>query len=246
MHLPILTLSRHACRLLVAFTCVLAACASSAFAALGSLVTDSPFIPPGWHYTPSLAPSRLPSIPLSLELHGYSLVGHNLMVSLYDVRDRASFWLTPNDPLHPDIRIVSFDLTNNTVELNDRGRDVQLVLQPPSDQPMAVPPPTPPLVVYSPFYTGDRSGAAKPVAAPVAVPNTAAQLQNRRLGYFNNRGNLAAQAGGAYGRGAVANNSAGAGAYTNNNSAAGSGTGFGSGFGGSTTTPRRQIAQPTG
>ena len=184
-------------------------------------------------------------MPLALELHGYSLVGSNLMVSLYDVRDHTSFWVTPNDPQHPDIQIVSFDLTNHTVELNDRGRDVQLALQPPSDQPMAVPPPTPPLVVYSPFYTGDHGSAAQNAVtpAPVATPAAAAQAPLRRP--FNNRGNPAAQAGGAYGRGAVASNPSGAAGsgYTTNNPAASSGTGFGSGLG-SGTLPRRQIAQP--
>jgi hypothetical protein len=228
-----------------ALSCVLTAYASPAPSALNSLLKDSPFIPPGWHDAPTPAPvPSLPSVPLSLELHGYSVVGNNLMVSLYDVRDHTSFWVTPNDPQHPDIQIVAYDLTNNTVELNDRGRDVQLALQPPSDQPMAVPPPTPPLVVYSPFYTGDRGSAAPNVGTPAPAVAPAAQAPLR--GQYNNRGNPAAQAGGAYGRGAVASNPAGAGAYTNNNPAAGSGTGFGSGLGSSTTPPRRQIQQPTG
>jgi len=178
-------------------------------------------------------------------LHGYSVVGNNLMVSLYDVRDHTSFWVTPNDPQHSDIQIVGFDLPNNTVELNDRGRDVQLALQPPSDQPMAVPPPTPPLVVYSPYYTGDHGPAAQSIAAPVANPAPAVQAPRR--GAFNNRGNPATQAGGAYGRGAVASSPAGAAGsgYTNDNSTATSGTGFGSGLG-TGTLPRRQIQQPTG
>jgi hypothetical protein len=212
---------------------------------LNTLLKDSPFIPPGWHVTPTLSSSpQLPSVPLTLELHGYSVVGNNLMVSLYDVRDHTSFWVTPNDPQHPDVRIVSLDLTNNTVELNDRGRDVQLVLQPPSTQPMAVPPPTPPLVVYSPFYAGDRGGAAQNVASPAPVVAPAAASSPSPLrGQYNNRGNLAGQSG-AYGRGAVANNASpgGAGVLTNNPATTNSSTGLG---GGGVAT-RRQIQQPTG
>ena len=229
--------------------CTLAAAwagfASSASAALDSVINDSPFIPPNWQPPQARPPmSQLPAVPYTLELHGYSQVGNNVMFSLYDVRNRTSFWVTQNDPMHPDIQIVGYNLSdpvNSTVEINDRGRDVELTMQPPSAQPMAVPPPTPPLVVYSPFDTGsanNRGGPAPGAGVPAPGGNNFAaggpggggfllRGQGNGGGGGGGRGYGRGGGGGGYGNGG-GGNGAGGGGYGNG----GGGGGFGNGGGG--------------
>jgi hypothetical protein len=230
----------------------LAGFSSSASAALDSVINDSPFIPPNWQ-PPQARPqmSQLPAVPYTLELHGYSQVGNNVMFSLYDVRNRTSFWVTQNDPQHPDIQIVAYDLPNSTVEINDRGRDVQLELQPPSTQPMAVPPPTPPLVVYSPFDTGGGNRGNGRGGQNGAVPGPAANnfaagggggqlLRGQGNGNGFGRGNGNGGGGGRGGNGGGGNGNGGGGGggggYGNGGGGNGGGGGGAGGFGNGANT----------
>ena len=255
MHFPAIhpPSPRRGRRAACVLSCVLAGCTSPAYAALNSILKDSPFIPENYHEQPPVAPvTHLPSAPLSLELHGFSIMGNDYLFSLYDVRTQTSFWLHPNDPSHADIVVNSFNPVNSTLNLTANGREMELTLKEPSSQPMAELPATPPLVVYSPFDTGDHSRSAPgvaipaPAASPVAAPapNAAAQLQLRGQNNPAGRGNPAGQTGRGTGRGGFASNPAASGGSTAaSNPAANFGTGFGSG---GTATPRRQIQQPTG
>jgi hypothetical protein len=178
---------------------------------------------------------------MTLELHGFSMVGREYEFSLHDVRNNTSFWIYPNDPAHADIVINSFSPRGGVLDLTADGREMQLTLKGPSVQPMAVPPATPPLVVYSPFYTGPRgptpryTGVPAPIAAPAAAPTPARLFQLRRQGYVNSAGNP--NTGGGYG-----GNGYGGNRYGGNN-----GYGGNAGYGTGPLTPtRRQIAQPVG
>jgi hypothetical protein len=167
------------------------ACASPApAAASNSTIASSPFgtSPP----SPPQA-STANTVPLDLELRGVSRVGGLYTFSLYDVRTRTSYWVSPNDTTHPDIQVLSYNPAGTSLVVNARGREMQLSLKAPSSQTMVSAAASPPTVVYSAFGADQRadkifgypvpkappaSAPAAPVSrspfVPVAVPNTVA------------------------------------------------------------------------
>jgi hypothetical protein len=202
---------------------------------------------------------------MTLELHGVSRVGDKYEFSFYNVRTKSSYWVGLNDASNPDIQVVSFDPVSITADVQANGREMQLSLKAPSTQPMAVPPETPPLVVYSPYDTGGNRAARGPangaVPAPIAAPagqgfgggqfvRGAGQFGGNggnggngggRGGYGNGNGN--GNGGGGYGNGNGGGGNGGGG-YGNGGGGNGGGGGFGNGGGGA--VPRRQIVQPGG
>jgi hypothetical protein len=216
----------------------LAGLAPQSPAAVDSLLDNpgTPFAPQGFHINPP--PQRVqmtPNIPVNYEFHGYTRIGDTYEISLYETRTKTSFWISQGDSSNPLVQVTHFDpgnpTTPATVEVQSSGRTMQLNMVEPSTQAMAVPPPTPPLVVYSPFDTGgggrggrgnQNGGGGVPAPTGAGAPGANALL--RGAGANGGRGG----AGGAGGNNTAGNGRGGRGG----NGAGGAGGGAGGGFGG--------------
>lgn len=104
-----------------------------------SLISDSPFLPPGFEPPGSGSPigGPPPITSSEYEFHGVYQLGGVYYYNLFNLRERKGSWVSERKPLE-DVRIISFDPADNLLVVNVGGEQSNLSLIQTSDRPMPV------------------------------------------------------------------------------------------------------------
>ncbi len=131
---------------LVLLTAVLAA--GGLVADLPSLLTNSPFLPPGFQPPGSAAPAPPPAAARTqYEFRGVYQLDDVYHFHLFDTRERRGFWVTETSPREGALEVLEFNPERNEVTIVVAGEQMSLALVKTSDQPLPIPtPPSAPAV----------------------------------------------------------------------------------------------------
>jgi len=141
-------------------------------AGLPSLVTNSPFLPPGFQPPGSAAPAPPPAAGRTqYEFRGVYQLEDMYHFHLYDTRERKGFWLTEEAPREGVLEVLEFDPESNEVVVTVAGEQISLALVRTSDQPMPIQTPTP---VARPVVRPPMPQPAVRPATPAVRPATPA------------------------------------------------------------------------
>lgn len=105
-----------------------------------SLITNSPFLPPGFQ-PPGNSPATNEPAALEnalFEFRGVYQLGGQFYYHLYNVREREGSWMTEEDASENNFRIVSFDTNENLLVLDVGGEQKSLSLIQTSNKSMPV------------------------------------------------------------------------------------------------------------
>ncbi|NDV62500.1 hypothetical protein G0Q06_08565 [Puniceicoccales bacterium CK1056] len=104
-----------------------------------SLVSNSPFLPPGFQPpgTPG-QPATPPATSNQYEFRGVYQLSGTYYYNLYDVRERKGSWVTKQDANEKDMRILSFDRESNELAIDVAGKTLSLALVETSDRTLPV------------------------------------------------------------------------------------------------------------
>lgn len=118
----------------------LAALSQASANALPSLVTNSPFLPPGFQPpgTSGSATEAPPPSASQFEFRGVYQLGGTYYFNIYNLRERQGSWITENAVAEDDLRVVSFDPEENLLVLNVAGEQTRVSLIQTSDRSLPV------------------------------------------------------------------------------------------------------------
>jgi hypothetical protein len=104
-----------------------------------TIVTDSPFLPPGFEPPgqPGRAPDR-PQAPGEYQFRGVYQLNNQYYFQLYNVREQSGQWITRDPAPDSPIQILEFNPGSNTLSLRVDDRILELALASTSDQPLPI------------------------------------------------------------------------------------------------------------
>jgi hypothetical protein len=131
-----------------------------------TLVSDSPFLPPGFQPpgNPS-TPVTPPATSSQYEFRGVYQLGGVYHYNLYNVRERKASWVTKQDTGDTGLEILSFDPEENALALEAGGETLSLTLIATSNTTL-------------PVQTAPATPAVNP-ATPATKPATTTSVRRR-------------------------------------------------------------------
>lgn len=104
-----------------------------------TLVTDSPFLPPGFEPPgqPGWAPER-PEAPGEYEFRGVYQLNNQFYFHLYNVREQSGQWITSESGPDANLQILGFNPESNRLSIRADSRTLDLALVSTSNQPLPI------------------------------------------------------------------------------------------------------------
>ena len=117
-------------------------CLASSLAADSNLISESPFLPPGWspakppvvQVQPQAAP---PVLARQLEFKGVVDLGNGQQFSLFDKKSGESYWLPLNE-MRDGFQVVRYEPNRASIYIRSGGRTEELRLATVDESPMQI------------------------------------------------------------------------------------------------------------